>query len=123
MIHCKSPAMSRKALWANLLGYNLVRKVAAQAAWTKGLTPRQISFAGTRADPGGIFLDLDCRRQREQRASMYSELFAAIATHQVGDRPDRIDPHRLKRRHDKYQHLQRMPSRSGSGRRDQRPRG
>ena len=34
MIHCKTPAMVRNSLWAHLLGYNLVRKVAAQAAWT-----------------------------------------------------------------------------------------
>ena len=104
MIHCKTPAMSRKALWAHLLGYNLVRKAAAQAALTKGLAPRQISFAGT-VQILEAFSWILIAAANEQRASMYSELFAAIATHQVGDRPDRIEPRRLKRRHDKYQHL------------------
>src|SRR6516162_7219479 len=43
---CKTPAMVRRELWAHLLGYNLVRKVLAQAAVVSGLSPRQLSFAG-----------------------------------------------------------------------------
>ena len=44
---CKTPQMVRKELWAHLLGYNLARKVSAQAALERDLCPRQISFAGT----------------------------------------------------------------------------
>jgi hypothetical protein len=104
MIHCKSPAMSRKALWANLLGYNLVRKVAAQAALTNGLAPRQISFAGAKDTLEG-FCEMLYACGDDRRAAVCRELFIAIATHVVGDRPDRVEPRRLKRRHDKYQHL------------------
>jgi IS4 transposase len=42
---CKTPEMVRRELWVHLLGYNLVRKVMAEAAWLKGLCPRQLSFA------------------------------------------------------------------------------
>ena len=104
MIHCKTPAMSRKALWAHLLGYNLVRKAAAQAALTKGLSPRQISFAGAvQILEAFRWILIAC--VNEQKDFMYSTFFAAIAAHQVGDRPGRIEPRRLKRRHEKYQHL------------------
>jgi hypothetical protein len=104
MIHCKTPAMARNALWAHLLGYNLVRKAAAQAALTKGLAPRQISFAGA-AQILEAFRWLLIAGADEQRDFIYSEIFAAMTTHQVGDRPDRVEPRRLKRRRDKYQHL------------------
>jgi hypothetical protein len=107
MIHCKSPAMSRKALWANLLGYNLVRKVAAQAASEHNLAPRQISFAGAK-DTLEAFSELLYASADDRRNTAYHDLFVAVATHIVGDRPDRVEPRRLKRRYDKYQHL-RMP--------------
>ena len=98
---CKTPAMARKELWVHLLGYNLARKVAAQAAMERGLCPRQLSFAGTvqtleafstallTVDPSG-------------RLTLCRILFAAIATHRVGDRPGRVEPRRLKRRRNKY---------------------
>ena len=104
MIHCKTPAMSRKALWAHLLGYNLVRKTAAQAAWKNGLAPRQISFAGT-LQTLESFHWLLIASADEQKADVYHTLFITIAAHQVGDRPNRIEPRRLKRRHDKYPNL------------------
>ena len=104
MIYCKTPAMARKALWAQLLGYNLVRKTAAQAAWKKGLAPRQISFAGT-VQILATFQCLLIANDDDQKANMYHTLFIAIAAHQVGDRPNRIEPRRLKRRHDKYPNL------------------
>jgi hypothetical protein len=46
---CKTPAMVRRELWAHLLGYNLVRKVLAQAAVVSGLSPRQLSCNRSRA--------------------------------------------------------------------------
>jgi Transposase DDE domain len=101
MLTCKTPEMVHKEIWAHLLGYNLVRKVAAQAAWERGLSPRQISFAGTvqtlEAFAGALIASATA-----QRASLYHALFVAIATHRVGNRPDRVEPRRLKRRIDKY---------------------
>jgi DDE family transposase len=102
MIHCKTPKMLRKAFWAHLLGYNLVRKVAAQAAWEHGLAPRQISFAGTMQTLEEFRW---CLIASAERPEVYRILFIAVATHIVGNRPDRIEPRRLKRRYDKYSHL------------------
>jgi putative transposase len=104
MIHCKTPAMARKALWAHFLGYNLVRKVAAQAAWEHGLCPRQISFAAT-VQTLQSFRDRLLTGPAQERESVCRQMFKAIAAHQVGDRPGRIEPRRLKRRNDKYPHL------------------
>jgi hypothetical protein len=101
MIHCKTPAMVRKALWAHLLGYNLVRKVAAQAAWAHGLAPRQISFAGT-VQTLEAFRWLLLASADDTRAEICRVLFIAVATHIVGDRPNRVEPRRLKRRYDRY---------------------
>ena len=104
VIHCKTPAMARKALWAHLLGYNLVRKVAAQAAWEHKLSPRQISFAGT-VQTLQAFRDLLIAHAADQRTFVYRALFVAIATHKVGNRSGRVEPRRLKRRYDKYPHF------------------
>ena len=84
-----------------------MRKAAAQAALTKGLTPRQISFAGA-AQILEAFRWLLIAGADEQRDFIYRVLFAAIATHQVGDRPGQVEPRRLKRRYDRYR-LLRIP--------------
>ncbi len=104
MIHCKTPAMSRKAIWAHLLGYNLVRKTAAQAAWQKSLTPRQISFAGA-LQTLETFRWLLIAGADDQMKFVYRVLLDAIATHRVGSRPGRVEPRRIKRRRDRYQKL------------------
>ena len=91
MIHCKTPHMARNALWAHLLGYNLVRKVAAQAAWSKDLLPRQISLTGA-TQILQAFRWVLITVGVDQKTHIYQVLFAAIATHQVGDRPERREP-------------------------------
>lgn len=83
---CKTPAMARKELWAYLLGYNLARKVAAQAAIEHGLSPRQISFAGT-VQTLETFSTLLLAVESHNRLQTYANLLKAIATHRVGDRP------------------------------------
>lgn len=103
---CKTPAMARKELWAYLLGYNLARKVAAQAAIEHGLCPRQISFAGT-VQTLETFSTLLLAIDSHNRLQTYGKLLKAIATHRVGDRPGRVEPRRLKRRNDHYPMLRR----------------
>jgi hypothetical protein len=101
---CKTPAMVLKEVWAHFLGYNLARKAAAQAAWEHDLKPRQISFAGT-MQTLEAFRDALITSDYQQRTLAYSRLFEAIATHIVGDRPNRVEPRRRKRRDDRYQML------------------
>jgi hypothetical protein len=103
-IHCKTPAMVRKALWTHLLAYNLIRKVAAQAAWERQLAPRQISFAGAMQTLEAFRWALICS-EADAYARICKIVLAAVATHRVGDRPNRIEPRLLKRRYDTYANL------------------
>src|SRR5712692_10133685 len=43
-LRCVTPFLVDKESWAHFLGYNLVRKVAAQTALARGLQPRAVSF-------------------------------------------------------------------------------
>jgi len=98
---CKTPAMARKEFWAYLPAYNLARKVAAQAALERGLSPRQISFAGTVQTLEAFGMAL-LTADSAGRLSLCRTVLIAIATHRVGDRPGRFEPRRLKRRRHKY---------------------
>jgi Transposase DDE domain len=104
MLRCQSPAMARKEVWMHLLAYNLVRKVQAQTAQQKGLTPRGLSFAGTQQALEA------CRWALllvpEQRALLLDCLWDIVAQHRVGNRPDRCEPRKVKRRWKTYGLLQ-----------------
>jgi hypothetical protein len=43
-LRCLTPDTVEKEIWLHVLGYNLVRKVTAQAALAAGLSPRGLSF-------------------------------------------------------------------------------
>jgi hypothetical protein len=97
----QGPAMVRKEVWAHLLAYNLLRGLMAQAAQAAGLPPLPLSFKGALqavnafaaalwAASGAALGEL-CRRLRE-----------AVASHRVGDRPNRYEPRRRKRRPKEY---------------------
>ena len=96
-LRCKSPEMVRKEIWTAWLGYNLIRKSIAQAALVHGKLPRQIGFVGARQ---AIAASWD--RLTDASASMIRTLaaaqFEAIASHNVGDRPNRVEPRAVKRR-------------------------
>jgi Transposase DDE domain len=101
---CKTPAMVRREVWAHLLGYNLVRKVMAQAAQVRGLSPRQVSFAGAvQILEAFRWLLLCCREGARDRVCL--TVWLAIGTHEVGDRPGRCEPRRVKRRPKPYGRL------------------
>lgn len=103
-LRCKSPAMVRKELWVHLLSYNLVRGVMAQAAQVTRVVPRQLSFAGAvqtlLAFVPVLSLATDTRRE-----DAWNQLWTAVGTHRVGDRPGRVEPRALKRRKKGYAQL------------------
>jgi putative transposase len=103
-LSCKTPEMIHRELWAYLLGYNLVRRVMAQAALATNRVPRQLSFAGA-AQTLEVFrwLLLGCRE--EIRPEVQQVVLAAIATHVVGNRPGRCEPRCVKRRPKEYARL------------------
>ena len=97
VLRCHSPAMVRKEFWLHLLAYNLIRAVMARAAQDLGCPPRELSFAGAlqavRAF-GERLLEADAARAAE----LQEWLLLTVGCHQVGERPDRVEPRARKRR-------------------------
>jgi hypothetical protein len=106
-LRCKTPEMVRKEIWAHVLAYNLIRTVMAQAAATHDLLPRSISFKGALQTLEAFqpLLELRADRGEAHRLGLYQDLLRAIATHRVGDRPDRFEPRLKKRRRNNYDWL------------------
>jgi Transposase DDE domain len=100
----KSPEMVRKELWAHFLAYNLIRTVMAQAAQQYQREPRQISFKGA-LQTLVAFAPQVMAAPREELPQLAKRILAAIAQHQVADRPDRYEPRARKRRYDNFKHL------------------
>jgi hypothetical protein len=100
MLSCKTPAMARKEVWMHLLAYNLIRKVQAQAGVQKGITPRSLSFTGTRQALQAFRWVL--LLSAGQRTLLLGCLLDVVAQHRVGNRPDRCEPRKVKRRWKTY---------------------
>jgi hypothetical protein len=107
VLRCETPAMVRKEIWAHLLAYNLIRTVIAQAAMKHGRHPRQISF--TRAMRTlEAFRPTIAHASSEQLPDIHEHMLQAIAAHEIGNRPDRLEPRQRKRRPKPY-HLMTKP--------------
>jgi hypothetical protein len=107
VLRCKAPEQVRKELWAHVLAYNLIRAVMAQAAIEHGIEPRSISFKGALQTLEAFQPAI---AQRGRRGSvvlknLFERLLDAVASHRVGDRPDRYEPRRRKRRPKPYDRL------------------
>lgn len=100
----KTPEVVRKEIWTHVLAYNLIRTIMAQAASQYELLPRTISFKGTLQTLEAFqpMLAIRGESNRIYRQELYEQLLAAVVTHRVGDRPNRIEPRRIKRRHKHY---------------------
>jgi hypothetical protein len=96
-LRCKSPEMVRKELWTGLLVYNLLRQVIAQSAARQGVAPRRVSFAATmqKVAAGWCLLPLSEPQLATQIVAAHLQQLAA---HEVGHRPNRIEPRAVKRR-------------------------
>lgn len=94
-LRCKTPHRVRNEFYMHLLAYNLIRRVMAVAAFQAKSPPWQISFKGTLQTlnnflpwlASGMPLDVGCQT-----------LLSSITTHRVGNRPNRFEPRRIKRR-------------------------
>jgi len=106
-LRCKTPELVRKEVWAHVLAYNLIRTVMAQAAATHDIPPRSISFTGAMQTLEAFQPLLEGRAARDAagRLRLYHDLLDAIASHRVGDRPDRYEPRLKKRRRNYYDWL------------------
>jgi hypothetical protein len=104
ILRCQTPAMVRKEIWAHLLAYNLVRQVMSQAAQQHQVTPRQLSFAGALQTLNEYRTPL-LTATAEDLPAMVRHILAAIASHRVGNRPDRCEPRKVKRRPKGYSRM------------------
>ncbi len=101
VLRCRTPEMVRKEVWAHLLGYNLLRGLMAEVAKAAGVLPWALSFKGT-MQAVNAFAGMLWTAGAEQLEELCRRLRAAIARHRVGDRPNRHEPRRRKRRPKPY---------------------
>ena len=102
-LRCKTPERVRNEFYMHLTGYNLIRGVMAAAAQQAGKCPWEISFKGT-LQTLSQFLPLLLAGATTE--AWCEALLTAVAAHIVGDRPDRFEPRRVKRRPKHYLRLQ-----------------
>lgn len=97
VLRCQSPEMVRKEFWMHLLAYNLIRAVMARAAQELGCPPRELSFAGA-VQAVRAFGERLLEASAAQAEDLHVWLLLVVGGHQVGDRPDRVEPRARKRR-------------------------
>jgi len=102
-LRCKTPERVHNEFYMHLVGYNLIRSVMAVAASQSGTSPWEISFKGA-VQTLSHFLPLLLANAATE--AWCEALCTAVATHVVGDRPDRFEPRRVKRRAKPYKLLQ-----------------
>jgi hypothetical protein len=100
VLRCGSPELVEKEIWMQAFGYNLIRALMLEAAWTYSVALDRLSFKGT----------VDTLRQWTPlfAPAMFAfkrarkELLRVIAADQVPDRPNRHQPRARKRRPKAY---------------------
>jgi hypothetical protein len=105
VLRCKTPEMVRKEIWCHMMVYNLVRAAMANAAAVCKRLPRTVSFCGARQTLVSFGESLRSASGKEYE-TLVGAVLKAIATHEVGDRPDRFEPHVRKRRPKQYPLMQ-----------------
>jgi hypothetical protein len=104
ILRCKRPDMVRKEIWMHLLAYNLIRTVMAEAGLEHDVAPRDVSFKGA-LQTLWAYRALVEQARASENAGLYGQLLEAIASHRVGDRPDRFEPRAIKRRPKEHDRL------------------
>ncbi len=97
VLRCKTPEMVRQEIWMHLLAYNLVRTLAAEAATQVDMDPRKISFKGT-LQTLTAFTAVGWAGFPTDPKRFYAAILRTVASHRVGNLPDRIEPRAIKRR-------------------------
>jgi hypothetical protein len=106
MLRTKTPDMVRKEVGMHLLAYNLIRGVMAEAARSRDILPRELSFNGARQTVRAF--EETHLYEPKAIAADFPLLLELISQKRVGDRPDRCEPRAVKRRPKPY-HLLTIP--------------
>lgn len=97
VLRCKTPEMVRKEIWTCLLAYNLLRRTLLQSAEADQVSPRTLSFAAAMQSTAANWM-LSTVCDDAMRRLLIDATLATLATHVVGNRPDRVEPRAVKRR-------------------------
>lgn len=97
VLRCKTPEMARRELRSGLLAYNLIRKTILEAARRQGIGPRQMSFTAAMQKIAASYQTL-MLMDEATAAKLIDVHLIHLAGHEVGNRPDRIEPRAVKRR-------------------------
>jgi DDE family transposase len=104
-LRCKTPHRVRNEFYMHLVAYNLIRQLLAVAACRAGVEPWTVSFKGALQTITNLLPLLGTSVSTEDWCEA---LLDALATHVVGNRPDRFEP-RVKKRRPKSYKLMREP--------------
>ena len=100
VLRCNTPEMVRKEISIQLLAYNLVRTVMAQAAKLNNKKPRSISFKGAKQNILAYSIHFQYAKPNKL-FKLQLNMLDAIAQNIVGNRPGRHEPREVKRRNKK----------------------
>jgi len=107
VLRCKTSELVREEVWTHVLAYNLIRTIMAQSCHRADMLPREVSFKATvqiiEAFQPLIAAARGC--SLATRVLLYEQVMDAIALHQVGNRPGRVEPRLRKRRFKKYDYM------------------
>jgi hypothetical protein len=97
VLRCKTPEMVHREIWMCLLAYNLIRKTILEASRQEGLNPRQLSFTAAMQQTAASYHVLVLLDDTTAEQLIQTHL-SHLASHLVGNRPDRVEPRAVKRR-------------------------
>jgi hypothetical protein len=101
-LRCKSPDMAEKELLAYLIAHNLIRCVIAQAVALHQVDLERVSFKGS-VDALRQYSDAIAQaRNRKMRRQLWEDLLLNLARDLIPYRPNRTEPHAVKRRPKPY---------------------
>ena len=103
-LRCKTPEMLRREIYNYLLAYNLVRAAISDAARVTDQQPRRLSFKNALQS----IVEYASLTHPSPRAT--ATLLWSIANNQVGKRPGRKEPRKIKHRKCKYEKMTRPRS-------------
>jgi len=101
-LRCKTPHRVRNEFYMHLVAYNLIRQMIAVAAFRTGVEPWTVSFKGALQTITNL---LPVLSSRVSTASWCEAVLQAIATHAVGNRPNRFEPRVKKQRPKQYEFM------------------
>jgi putative transposase len=104
VLRCQSAEMVRREIWTCLLAYNLIRQTMLEAALTAELSPRQLSFTAALQRLAAAWVLL-ANADEELVVALIANLLNDVSTCQIGKRPNRVEPRKVKRRPKPHQLL------------------